>query len=139
MRRVLMRNRLKGSFTIEASVIVPVILMMFIVVVYTIFYYHDKSILGGAAYETAVVGTDRIGYGEEELETYFRKRIRGKLIFFSGVQQSISVEEEKISVECTAVRKGMRVCAKASARRTEPEKYIRNIRKAQKLGERLGE
>ena len=70
-----MKKNQNGSFTIEASFVVPIILMVFMASVYIIFYFHDKNILSGAAYETAVVGSERKSYKKEELEAYFRRRI----------------------------------------------------------------
>ena len=52
-----MKKRLSGSFTIEASFVVPIVLLVFMVGIYFIFYFHDKNILMGAVYETAVVGS----------------------------------------------------------------------------------
>ena len=74
-----MKKKQNGSFTIEASFVVPIVLMVFMASVYIIFYFHDKNILSGAVYETAVVGSGRKGYEKEELEAYFRRRIKGKL------------------------------------------------------------
>lgn len=134
-----MKKQQKGSFTIEASVIVPMILMVFVLIVYAVFYYHDKNILEGAAYETAVVGSGRSEPEEAEIRAYFRKRIQGKLILFGQVQEEISMDKEEVIVKCTAEKKKMRVSAEVSAKRTEPERFIRDIRKIQKTGEKLGE
>ena len=98
-----MKKNQNGSFTIEASFVVPIILMVFMASVYIIFYFHDKNILSGAAYETAVVGSERKSYKKEELEAYFRRRIKGKLIVFSNVKENIEVEKEEI--RSRAVRK----------------------------------
>lgn len=130
-----MKRYQKGSFTIEASLIVPMILMVVVVILHILFYYHDKNILEGAAYETAVVGSGRIEYEEEELCRYFRERVRGKLVLFAMLQEEIEVKKEEVFVTCTARRKTMKVTVRASARRTEPEKFIRKIRKIEKLGE----
>lgn len=73
-----MKKNQNGSFTIEASFVVPIILMVFMASVYIIFYFHDKNILSGAAYETAVVGSERKSYKKEELEAYFRRNRKGK-------------------------------------------------------------
>ena len=81
-----MKKKQNGSFTIEASFVVPIILMVFMASVYIIFYFHDKNILSGAVYETAVVGSGRKGYEKEELEAYFRRRI--KINFISNFRLS---------------------------------------------------
>lgn len=134
-----MKNEQNGSFTIEAAVIVPIILLIFAVLIQILFYYHDKNILAGAAYETAVVGSERRGYQKEELEAYFQRRIRGKLILFSDVRQQVEITKEKVTIRCLAKKKRMQIKSEASSKKTEPEPYIRDIRKIQKTGERLGE
>ena len=53
-------------------------------------------------YETAVVGSGRKGYEKEELEAYFRRRIKGKLIIFSNIKEKIQLEKEQIMVTCSA-------------------------------------
>lgn len=128
-----------GSFTIEASFVVPIILMVFMASVYIIFYFHDKNILSGAAYETAVVGSERKSYKKEELEAYFRRRIKGKLIVFSNVKENIEVEREKITVTCSAKKRRMKIKVSASVKQTEPETYIRNVRKIKKIEEKIGD
>ena len=122
-----MKKNQNGSFTIEASFVVPIILMVFMASVYIIFYFHDKNILSGAAYETAVVGSERKSYKKEELEAYFRRRIKGKLIVFSNVK-----EKEEITVTCSAKKRRMKINVSASVKQTEPETYIRNVRKIKK-------
>lgn len=124
-----MKKNQNGSFTIEASFVVPIILMVFMASVYIIFYFHDKNILSGAAYETAVVGSERKSYKKEELEAYFRRRIKGKLIVFSNVKENIEVEKEEITVTCSAKKRRMKINVSASVKQTEPETYIRNVRK----------
>lgn len=130
-----MKKAYRGSFTVEASLIVPIILMMFAVLIYILFYYHDKNIMAGAAYETAVVGTERQDCEEEELERYFQRRVRGKLILFPSVQEKIQIEKESVTIVCRARKKRMKIEVSMSARRTEPEKFIRNIRKIKKKGQ----
>lgn len=127
-----MRDSCKGSFTVEASVIVPTVLLMFVVLIYILFYYHDKNIISGAAYETVVVGTERTAHEEQELEQYFQSRIRGKLILFSGVKGEVQIEKKCVAIHCIAQKKRMQIVVDQSARRTEPESVIRNIRKVKR-------
>lgn len=124
-----MKKSYRGSFTVEAAFVVPLMLMMFVVLISILFYYHDKNIVAGAAYETAVVGAERKEYDEQELGQYFQSRIRGKMILFSRVQDEIQIENECITVQCAARKRGIGMKVKISASRTEPEKLIHNLRK----------
>lgn len=134
-----MRRAYRGSFTVEAAVVVPTIFMIVTLLIYTVFYYHDKNIIAGAAYETAVAATERKSYDESELKTYFHSRIRGKLVLFSYVQEEIKIEEEQVTVQCTAQKRRMKISVEISAKRTEPERFIRNLRKIKKKGQEKGE
>ena len=63
----------QGSMTVEMSFLMPMVLFLIMGCILTAFYYHDKNILSGAAYETAVVGStktrEKDGIKDGELET----------------------------------------------------------------------
>lgn len=126
------RNRkwLMGSFTVEMSVIVPLALFLILGCILVFFYYHDKNILAGAAYETAVVGSTKAreeeGVDPAELEELFQERIRGKCILFSGGKADVEITEEEITVRVSAGRTGMRISLVYKAAVTTPEEDIRN-------------
>lgn len=87
------------------------------------FYYHDKNIIAGAAYETAVVGSnkarekpgsqtesgDRSGTDTAELETLFQSRVNGKCILLSIVQGQVTVEEDEVCVRAQGTWRKMKV------------------------------
>ena len=58
-KRVKSRGCLKGSLTVEMSFLMPMILFLIMGCILAAFYYHDKLILTGAAYETAVAGSTK--------------------------------------------------------------------------------
>ena len=128
-------KKVKGSATVELAYMMPIIFLAFITTIYIIFYFHDKNILIGAAYETAVVGTQKVRWDEEdvkgELEKLFQERVRGKFIFFSRASVEIEISKEMISVKARASRKRMRMSTRQTAAVTEPEQYIRKLRKVQ--------
>ena len=130
----------KGSMTIEMAYIMSVIFLVFFLSVTGIFYYHDKNIISSCAYETAVVGSvkarEKDGIEEEALNAAFQERIDGKCILFAGAQAQISVEEDEIAVAATARKGKMKVFVRQLARVTEPEKYIRDVRRVKGIIER---
>ena len=123
---------LRASTVVEIAYLMTVILGVWMVVIFGLFYYHDKSILMGAAYETAVVGSEVLRglekLPEEEMEEYFRNRIRGKLLFYGQVSVDVYENEQQIIAEASAMAKGMKVHARGSAQVTDPEKKIRKVR-----------
>ena len=83
----------RASTVVEMAYLMPLVLMVWMLVIFGLFYYHDKTILMGAAYETVIVGSE-ILYGmeefpQEEMENYFRERIRGKLMFYGQVSVNV--------------------------------------------------
>ena len=75
-----MRKIKKGSFTIEAALLMPLVLMILIGVLYLDFFVHDRAYLTAAAYEAAVSGSME-GYKKKgnksenkaEIETHLNK------------------------------------------------------------------
>lgn len=124
---------LKGSLTVEMSFLMPMILFLIMNCILAVFYYHDKNILSGAAYETAVVGStkarEKDGVTEEELKSLFQQRVQNKCILFAGSDAVIDVGEDEITVTVTASRRRMQLSVIRRAAVTEPEKYIRDIRR----------
>ncbi|MFV0362103.1 MAG: TadE/TadG family type IV pilus assembly protein [Suipraeoptans sp.] len=124
-----MNKKLKGSFTIEASFIVPIIMMIFITIVLTIFYYHDKNILNAAVYETAVVASirfrDEKEMSEDIIEELLLERIGNKCIFLSYENNEIIVEKEVICIKATASKGKFKVRASAQAATVKAEEKIR--------------
>lgn len=121
-----------GVITVEMSYLIPVILLIFLLVVYTVFYYHDKNILIGAAGETAVTGVQMERRPDKKRQTdlaeFFQERIRGKLVFFSGIQVSVDISKKWVVVDAYAKRGKMQVHILQRAAITEPEKAIRRKR-----------
>lgn len=130
-------RRAKGSFTIEAAIIVPLILFIFGTLLHILFYWHDKNILMSTAYETAALGAGRCGISEIELEYEFFSRMEGKLLLFDRVECISHIEEEKVTVEWDGSRRFMVAKGAYSVCKTEPENHIRDIRKIKRLGERM--
>lgn len=127
---------LNGSFTVEMSILMPFILFLIMGCMLASFYYHDKNIIAGAAYETAVVGStkarEKEGISESELNELLKERIGRKCILFSRVRSVCSVNEEEIRISATARKKRMTLSVESSAAITDPEKYIRDIRRIKK-------
>lgn len=123
-------KRLNAVLTVEMSFIMPLILSVVLTCVLSLFYYHDKNILSGAAYETAVVGSTKVRVQKEgELQRLFQERARGKCILFATPQADIQVTDTEIRVLVSASKGRMRLSVAKCARITKPEKYIRDIRR----------
>lgn len=123
-----MRKEMKGTMTIEAAVIVPLILGMFLLLVWILFYYHDKNVLSAIAHETVVMVCEKDDT-IEDVETYFQKRVYGKLLLFRGVDVDVEIEDEVVHLRGVARKNRMALKIEMKMKQTEPEKLIRNIRR----------
>lgn len=121
-----------ASTVVEMAYIMPLVLTVWVLVIFALLYYHDKNILAGASYETAVVGSELFHekgeIDEENMEGYFQQRIRGKLLFFGTAFVEIQGDDKQISVKATASGKGMEVFMEKCAALSIPEKKIRESR-----------
>ena len=133
------RYEMQGSITVEMSYLMPLILFLIMSCILAVFYYHDKNILSGAAYETAVVGStkarEKIGVKAGELESLFGQRTGNKCILFARPQAAVKISEDEIVVTANASRKYMKVSVVKRASVTDPEKTIRDLRRLKGKGE----
>lgn len=124
----------KGSATVEMAYIMPVVLMVFTAIVYMTFYFHDKNIIQGTAYETAVIVSQRARTEEEVSgEEVFMERLGRKLVFFSSVVTIVESDEKEIVVKAEASRLGMKIETRQKMKIVEAEKNIRDIRRVKKM------
>ena len=133
-----MKRRMKGSFIIEAASIVPLILLIFVVSVNILFYYHDKNVIEAAAHETAAFASTHEKNDENEWKSHFYSRINGKTLLFTKVQIEAKLEDGEVKLVCSAKKDYMSLRVTCSMRQTNPENYIRNIRKIEKITEGIG-
>lgn len=130
-----MNRRVRGTFTIEASVIVPLVLTLFVALFNILFYYHDKNVLEAAAHETAAFASTHEKIEENELQNHFYSRIRERTLLFTQIEIEPQIEDGQVNIICSAKKNYMSLKVACTMRRTNPENYIRNIRKIEKIGE----
>ena len=124
-----MRKKMRGSLTIEAAVIVPIILWIFAILVILLFYYHDKNVVTAVAHEAIAVGCGCNEMSTEELEKYFHNRLSNKMLLFPTVSAEAKVEGEYITLFCEAKRKGMHFRVQTRMKKTNPESVVRRLQK----------
>lgn len=133
-----MKKKLQGSFTIEAVYVIPLVLFVFSITLYALFYYHDKNILLGTAHETAAYGASLEEADKSMLEDYFSSRIKGKLLLFTKLEKEVVEKDDKVTVTCNARKSAMSLHVECTVDKTDPEDYIRDVRKIIKIGEGIG-
>lgn len=134
-----MVKELKGSTVVEMAYLMPVVLFTWVMAIFLLFHFHDKSILSGAAYESAIVGAElwneeRIEK-EEKINRYFQERIRDKLLFYGKVESQVVMDDAQVIVTAAARRYRMNVKVEERALITNPEKGVREVLKWKELVE----
>lgn len=129
----LVKRGCKASAIVEMAYLMPVVLLAYVWIIFSLFYYHDKVLLIGAAYESAVVGSELYSSADEveteQISNYFQNRIRRKLLFFSGVSVDVKAEKEEIIIQAKTQKRGMKIQVIQKAGLRCPEKEIRKIKR----------
>lgn len=92
---------LKGSYTIEASFLLPMILTVIVVITYLSMFLHDRQVLNSAAYTASLRGSQMIN-GENifsEVEKCSKALINNKLLITDGIVTDIEVNSNEVSVK----------------------------------------
>ena len=123
------KSKVRGSEMVEMAYLMPVVMITWMFVVFILFYYHDKNILNGAAYETAVAASEvwheKQALPEGQMEQYFQDRIAKKMLYFGSASAEISSGEKEITVAASASTWRMSISASKKQAITEPEKLVR--------------
>lgn len=134
-----MKKYMKGTFTIEASIIVPVILVIFSLVITMLFYFHDKNVVSVITHETLAMGCSRDEISEDELEEYFLSRVEGKLILFPMPTVSANIDGKEIHLECDVRKEKMGLHVEMEMKHTDPVEHIWEFLRLEKGKEELKE
>ena len=124
---------LRGSFTVEMSLLMPFVLFLIWGCILAIFYYHDKALTAAAAHETATIAGTKVREKDEVTETVvstiFEERIRGKCIVFGNPSVNAKVNKDQITITAGATKGRMKLSVAESSSITKPEEKIRSYRK----------
>lgn len=122
-----MKKIQKGSFTVEAAVVVPLLLFAIGIIMTLLFYCHDKNVLAGVVSEAALIEA-----GRSEREDY-EGLVEDALFWFEGPRIEVTENGGTIVVIATAERGGICIREEAMVTITTPEKFIRNVRKIESI------
>lgn len=108
LKKLSLKTWNKGSYSVEASLLLPFIFFVLLYFIYFTFYLHDKEVMTNVAYEIALTGSSggiieeatMRKYSKGELLAYGESRINGTLL--STKIKNIVVEnrerETKVSI-----------------------------------------
>ena len=140
-----MKIRLKGSYTVEASLLFPFILSVIVFIMYMSFFLHDRCVMNQSAYQAALRAS-RVKTGDNKVMST-AERAAGELmektvLATTGVTHSIDISGSEIKVRYEGTLKipagtlfmniygsdGIKVEGSGSAKRKDPIKFIRQCR-----------
>lgn len=116
----------KGSYTIEASFLLPMILTVIVLIIYLSFFLHDRAILNCAAYTSSLRGSQLIN-GEDvyaQVEKCSKSLIENRLLCTENVNTDIVIQGSDIQVSYAGIIRipaGALLCKYLNNGRTEIE------------------
>lgn len=140
------KNKIKkGSFTVEAAALMPVILLTLFGCLYLCFFVHNRAWLTAAAYESALTGSMEAvkSSGNVYEAADARSKELGNTGFFGAenlsVQTTAGKQVQVTYTMDTVVSYGgwtWPVKAQGQVKIVEPVKWIRKVKAAADLGKR---
>lgn len=143
----------KGSYTVELSILSPFILGIVIFILYETFYFYNAGVMKAMAFSTALEASCYEDYSMERqeaiLENLGQKKIEGKLFGMGDVSTFISINNSS----CTVGYEGKlslpflsgsflpdaslwTISVEEKSKVSKPREWIQNVRRIQKLGEK---
>jgi len=137
----------KGSFTVEAACVMPMILLVLLGCLYLCFFVHNRAWLTAAAYESALAGSmEGVKADGQVYETaQMRSRELGSVGFFGAENMSCSTSVGKrvqVSYDYDTIAGYGGFCwhyqATGSSRVLDPVKWIRTVKAAAEVFTGIG-
>lgn len=95
-------KRARGSFTVEASLLMTIIIPVLVSLIYGSFYLHDCAVMQGAACELAAMASNL--QGDPNRESLLQKKkeelLQGRLLGTRQGTISLTVSDSKVQVSC---------------------------------------
>lgn len=135
MRRRWEKRWKRGSFTVEASLLFPLLLFLFCGFLCLCMYWHDRCLFVASASELAGKGALMEYEKQEELEAWLKEEAKNlvgeRLLTVREYEAEVEVTMWKITVGYTGTTPllgGLELREQESARRQNPVTYIRGSR-----------
>ena len=145
MKRLIKKCK-NGSFTVEASILVPFMVMIIFVFICLCLYLHDRSVLSACASEAAGKCAAEKYETDEHLESALLEEaeelVEGRLLMLGDIETSVKVDEDEVTVTYTgssALLWGISSTEAESAVRDNPVDSIRSSMTIKNLVESVAE
>lgn len=142
---------LRGSFTIEAALLMPIILGTIVILIYTSFFLHDRAVIYEGAILLANKYTNEQNMSDDKIKQNLEKEINQiineQVICTRNISTEITVKDKEIIVASTGEfyfpnmyvakavfqKQGFHILVTKTMKRYNPVSFIRNCRKVEKL------
>lgn len=98
---------LKGSYTIEASLLMPLIIGTIVILMFISFYLHDNAVIKEGAIILANKYTNEKYLSDAQIKQRLQQdceqAILNKVLVTKNITTNIEVEKKKITVSCSGV------------------------------------
>lgn len=142
---------LKGSYTIEAALLMPLILGTIVILIYMSFFLHDRAVicegdifLANKYTNEQNMSNDKI---RQKLETESKQVVNSQVICTKNISTQIIVKDKEISVSSSGEfsfpnmyvakavfnKQNFNISITKKMKRTKPVSFIRNCRKIEKF------
>lgn len=125
------KKRGRGSFTVEASFMIPLLMVCVVILIYVGFYWYNCAVCTGTCYNASRLLADQDGSFSLSQE---RKLLGERTVALENLKLEQANAGGKITVTASAqmqiplVRKTLTVYVKQSAYRSNPRAFILNCR-----------
>ncbi|MCR5746753.1 MAG: pilus assembly protein [Lachnospiraceae bacterium] len=96
-----MRKELKGSYTIEAALIFPMIMTVIVFIIYMSLYLHDRAVMSSCAYQAALKASmirTAVEDMRKEAEKAADYNLEGLLLATENVESEVEVSGKNVKV-----------------------------------------
>lgn len=105
-RHKINQKKLKGSFTIEAAIIMPVVIIITLMLIYLGFFLYNRCVMTQKSYVAALRGSiydeerkENILARDQYMEEELRELYGTKLLAGAGVESHIAMEKKEVTVK----------------------------------------
>lgn len=93
-----MRKGMRGSYTVEAALLMGILLPLLVAVIYMGFYLHDRAFLQGAAHEAAVYASLHADDKSADVAGAAQSLVGGRMLGTRGAAADLSADEKRVDV-----------------------------------------
>lgn len=95
------KKYLEGSYTVEASLIVPIVIFIIFSIIYYSFYLHDSLVMKSCGYGIVLDNENYSGVGEYELSEKARELLDERTILAQDISADVKLKNNGMEIYYT--------------------------------------